>query len=254
PIVLFRALLRQIGVLHDDTARNWFRQHVKKRFAVSRDAEAKRLVQLLAETRRGITTLKRANQGFPKPLLKVMEIAWGRNGKRRHELMDVSSGPFLYAYPRKKLPFMSKPFEALVKWVNVKNPELKIPEKNIWDEPFPEVRLPRIYGRHFNRLVTASPAPLPLEEFERLKRLASGQELPKPPRRKRPLSEESRKCKAINGERPHEMKPRSWRRIYQKILNKSVALVYNEPREKWEVIAQDPKALPEIDNDEIDDF
>jgi hypothetical protein len=156
---------------------------------------------------------------------------------------------------RSKLPFMSVPFRALLKWVQVKNPEIRIPEKNIWDVPFPKVREPRLYSRHFNRLVAASPAPLPLEELERLKRLAAGEETPKPPRRKLPLSEESRHVEAINDERPHNMGPRSWRRIYKKILDQSCALVLNEQTNKWEVIAKDPQAFPEMDPaEEGDEF
>jgi hypothetical protein len=153
-----------------------------------------------------------------------------------------------------RLPVVSPPFRALLQWVKVKNIEIKIPPKNIWDAPFPKVREPRVYQRHFNRLVAASPAPLPLEELDRLKRLASGQELPKPPRRKLPLSEGSRKTEAINNERPHKMSPRSWRRVYQKILDQSVALVFHEETDQWKVIAKDLQALPEMDQEEGEDF
>lgn len=39
------------------------------------------------EARLAINLLKRANEGEPKPLLKVLNMAYGRVGKRRHELM-----------------------------------------------------------------------------------------------------------------------------------------------------------------------
>ncbi|KAK3669878.1 hypothetical protein LTR78_010259 [Recurvomyces mirabilis] len=41
----------------------------------------------LHEARQGLGTLRRANEGERKPLLKILLMAYGRTGKRRHELM-----------------------------------------------------------------------------------------------------------------------------------------------------------------------
>jgi len=89
PIVIYRQLIRQVGVLQDDVTRNFLKRHVRERFEDGRDDSKKRLTQHLREARHATTFLKKANLGYPKPLIKVMETGWGRRGKRRHELLTV---------------------------------------------------------------------------------------------------------------------------------------------------------------------
>ncbi|KAK5129091.1 hypothetical protein LTR08_003911 [Meristemomyces frigidus] len=93
---LLRALLRECTYLPDSAARAWMRGHVLQRFHAytfkawaHRDdpAFAARLQSKLREARQAIGQLQRANEGERKPLLKVLLMAYGRTGKRRHELM-----------------------------------------------------------------------------------------------------------------------------------------------------------------------
>lgn len=96
---LFRNLLRQASILYDDVARSYMTRYIKQRFQVNRGAGSFRLSKLLKEGRRGLSVLIRANTGDPKPLLKVLEMSYGRVGRRRHELLKVyNSDSFISTY------------------------------------------------------------------------------------------------------------------------------------------------------------
>ena len=147
---------------------------------------------------------------------------------------------------RHPYPYTSKPFLALLNWAKVKNVELQVPEKNIWDMPFPPSRLPRAAQLHHMRLRNQCPAPLPIEEYKKLVRYAKGEETPPQPKWKRylPLSKERLKEIKVNNERPHDMSARSWRRLYTKLANKSCALRVL-PGGKWEVVSEPIEPRPE---------
>ncbi|EMC96342.1 hypothetical protein BAUCODRAFT_33673 [Baudoinia panamericana UAMH 10762] len=93
---LVRALLRECSYLPDSQARKWIKGHVIDRFRSysfktwkhrNDPAYGERLRQKLEEARHAASVLRRANEGERKPLLKVLLVAYGRTGKRRHELM-----------------------------------------------------------------------------------------------------------------------------------------------------------------------
>lgn len=95
---LLRALLRECTYLPDAFARQWMSQYILSRFRSytfkawqneqqSIDGFEKRLKAKELEARKGLSQLKRANAGERKCLLKVLLMAYGRVGKRRHELM-----------------------------------------------------------------------------------------------------------------------------------------------------------------------
>lgn len=117
-------------------------------------------------------------------------------------------------------------------------------------------REPRILQRHHTKLVEQCPAPLSFEDFDRLQRLANGEETAIPPRRKVPLRNNIDPEEDVkNGERPHEMTPRSWRRLYQRILQQSLAIRQDPETGSWKVLA--PEIVlkrPEADGEEVDFF
>ncbi|KAK5109628.1 hypothetical protein LTR62_006865 [Meristemomyces frigidus] len=91
-----RALLRECTYLPDAHLRQYMRKHVIARFESYRfkiwkhrdDANFQERMQAkVHEARSGIGLLRRANEGERKPLLKILLMAYGRIGKRRHELM-----------------------------------------------------------------------------------------------------------------------------------------------------------------------
>ena len=90
PVKLYRDILRQVSILHDDVARAYFPKYVRSRFDDKQEIpEMKREIQALQEARHAVRMLERANDGHPRSLMKVMEMAYGRSGKRRHELLTV---------------------------------------------------------------------------------------------------------------------------------------------------------------------
>lgn len=93
---LLRSFLRECTYLPDSFARDWTRQHVIQRFRTygfkawkHRDDPAfeERLRSKHREARQAVGQLRRANEGDRWALLKVLLMAYGRTGKRRHELM-----------------------------------------------------------------------------------------------------------------------------------------------------------------------
>jgi len=109
---------------------------------------------------------------------------------------------------------------------------------------------------HHTKLVEQCIAPLSFAEFDRLQRLANGEEKPIPPRRKKPLKTHiDVKEKVKNGERPHDMTPRSWKRLYQRILQKSLAIRQDPETGDWTVLAPEKQLkVPEADPEEVDFF
>ena len=90
PIWLYRGLMRQARALYDDVAREYFRQYIRRTFISHKFVEENsRLVAYIREARQGILALARANAGYIGPLTKVLDSAYGRIGKRRHELLEV---------------------------------------------------------------------------------------------------------------------------------------------------------------------
>jgi hypothetical protein len=96
-----------------------------------------------------------------------------------------------------------------------------------------------------------------MDEYERLKRFANGEELPKPSRRKiePELVTEIKSGEApVDPElgRPHKMTPRSWRRMWQRVLVQTPALRFDAEGKKWEVISTGPH--PDIPDGELEEF
>jgi hypothetical protein len=93
---LLRGLLRECTFLPDSHARKWTKEYVLNRYRRyqwkawehRKDEEyGRRLDRKLKDAKAGLGLLKRANDGERKPLLKILLMAYGRIGKRRHELM-----------------------------------------------------------------------------------------------------------------------------------------------------------------------
>lgn len=106
PRHLLRALLRQSSYLPDATARNYFHGYIIDRYRSYHPRPPRpsnspvltpdRRRSLHKEARKGLLFLKRANDGHPTHLFRVLAMAYGRTGKKRHELLKsvVSSSSF----------------------------------------------------------------------------------------------------------------------------------------------------------------
>lgn len=105
---MLRALLREASYLPDATARTYFGRYIVSRFkayqpshkslatgratATATDAATPspihtRIPRLLRKARKGLALLRRANQGDIACLQKVLFLAYGRVGRRKHTLL-----------------------------------------------------------------------------------------------------------------------------------------------------------------------
>ncbi|GME27087.1 hypothetical protein BKCO1_1700054 [Neofusicoccum parvum] len=102
---LLRALLRECTYLPDPAARSYAHQHVLRRFRdyhpppprstnggkqpASLALSPRRIRGALKNARKGISFLRRANEGEMGPLQQLLLLTYGRNGRRRHALMEA---------------------------------------------------------------------------------------------------------------------------------------------------------------------
>lgn len=103
PRHLLRALLRQSVYLPDAEARSYFYNHIIGRYRKYHPRPPRppntptltptRRRSLLKEARKGLVYLKRANDGYYDHLLRVLAMAYGRIGKKRHELLKTVVSP-----------------------------------------------------------------------------------------------------------------------------------------------------------------
>ncbi|KAF2817543.1 uncharacterized protein BDZ99DRAFT_374743 [Mytilinidion resinicola] len=129
PTQLCRALLREASYLPDQTAREYFHRFVLWRFRSYQPIDKasvwfreinqkprKRLLatnidlrasEKLRKGRQALSLLRRANNGELEPLRKVLLAAYGRTGRRRHELIKPLLQP--------TIPENSDALEAIMK-------------------------------------------------------------------------------------------------------------------------------------------
>lgn len=276
--------------------------------------------QALANARKGVSILDRAITGDPTALKKVLAHTYGRAGKRRRELLsqvqkaDASAalrassnlsndGPKVASglrevqtrprYLPQLPPVRGSQLESLlhshmkhrgldVRRGSVRSLAPKIPELNIWGRPMPMCRQRNMVKKWLAQTLDSVMPPLPPDEWERLRDLASGSlGIPKaPPRRVRPvepntsfdsdvLSFLSRPSWLIDGKNelvyckttgqlsitpgeppvPRRMSSRSHRRIYAGLWSHTPRIDYDEGQKKWQItwggyISALPRKLP----------
>jgi Complex 1 protein (LYR family) len=221
PLHLYRALLRECTYLPDSQARTYVRSHVidsyrrylPKNPKWRKEIPLPRQKALLKRGRKELSVLRRANEGYLKPLQNVLLMTYGRKGKRRRDLMDklmqqetpkdhkaveALSGKDKYtrdwqppAMVMALLRSQAKNKDGLDR-IMVGSTKLKpkpdIPEKNIWGRDMPEKREKNMMRKWYAKQMDRVLPPLPDPEFERLRALADGEaatdEGPRP-RRKR---------------------------------------------------------------------
>ncbi|RPB10612.1 hypothetical protein P167DRAFT_525646 [Morchella conica CCBAS932] len=258
---LLRHLLRQASVLYDDVARIYITRYIVQRFRVNLTADSWRRTKLLKEGRRGLSILIRANAGDPKPLTKIMEMSYGRTGRRKHELLEpilkqdpeVEPEPLIPDEPRSKPPAISAALRVLLSSQHGRNITSKIvpklPETNIWGRPLPIRRKVNMLHRHHSSLLTKVLPPLSEYHMERLERLVSGLENPKPPRRRAftalPLPE---------GTKVHNPTARFRKRIWKKILAQSSTLSLDGEKNRWIVKYSPLTEKPRVAVGKLEDF
>lgn len=174
-----------------------YRTYLPQYEAWRKPVELKRQVKLLHRGRKWLSMLRRANEGYLKPLEKVLMLTYGRTGKRRRELMQELmapeppqtseeivkvSAPKLYLKgwkPPVKVDLLMKSQSQQRKWLDrfqgkVKT-DSKIPSENIWGKPLPTSRLRNATHKWYVKQVDQLFPPLPAIEQKELQMLATGE-------------------------------------------------------------------------------
>ena len=283
---VFRALLRQCTYLPDPAARQYLHGHIVSRFRdyhprntlpfPSRRHKSAAIVQqrlpsMLRTARRGLVFLRRANDGHPRHLGKVLEMTYGRVGKRRHQLLKglkIPDVPVDQAVIEKlsdpgnqAVPHPSEQLLALIKVharrrlthfsrSNTPRPKLEIPEQNSWGRPMPIKRVRNFKRRWYAETLDRIMPPLPEAEWDSLRMRASGQSPWEGPvaRRKWAGGPDDEGQTHLVGEKvkgdlkgqcsnPHHITSRYMRRLWAKIAVQCPLMKANAAKKSgWEVL------------------
>ncbi|KAF3482681.1 uncharacterized protein GIQ15_02005 [Arthroderma uncinatum] len=209
----YRALLREISYLPDPVANRYMAQYVTSRFRKFISVEQQLLMdsakigRLHTRIRRNLRLLKLANEGYQKPLERVILMSYGRIGRRKRLLLRPLLNSEVDAVEAGVAPFSAewKPSPLLLallqsqsenrevgaqrvrRPVKAKDLSPTIPEFNVFSKPLAEVRKINIRHRWYAAVLDKAFPPLPRHDWETLQSLVDGSEpwvLPK--RRKGP--------------------------------------------------------------------
>ncbi|KAL8996207.1 MAG: hypothetical protein Q9169_004229 [Polycauliona sp. 2 TL-2023] len=169
---------------------------IRKDKAVDED----RLSAALKVARKSLKYLQRANDGHIQHLHTILNMTYGRVGKRRRQLINQLQAPsplvddasvaklsaeISQAPGRKKVPELTDELSALLK-SQIKQPSTrfdraplremapKVPDRNVWQRKFPEKRRVNFIKAWYARTLDRLMPPLEAAEWDRLQGLAAG--------------------------------------------------------------------------------
>ncbi|KAJ5495468.1 hypothetical protein N7539_000584 [Penicillium diatomitis] len=179
-------------------AREFMRQHVRHRYRHSQKTD-RPSSDLARVARQGLSTLQRANQGYQRPLERVLFMSYGRIGRRRHDLLSQLMKPAVPQNSEAVKELLSQPILFEDGWEPPEivlslaksqmhngvltssriRPALKslhppIPETNSWGKPMPSIRRTNIRKRWYGNLLETLLPPLPEKELQVLDGLIEG--------------------------------------------------------------------------------
>jgi Complex 1 protein (LYR family) len=234
PLHLYRALLRESHYLPDSQARTYLHEYVTHSYRkhLPRDLRRRQTIPLRRQTallhrgRKVLSVLRRANDGYIRPLQNVLCLTYGRKGKRRRQLMDklmeediprdhiaVEALQDNHTYSREWTP--PSMVQALMRsqarntdnfdrnvWGSFRlKPTPDIPEKNTWGRSMPEKRVKNLMRKWYAKQADRLLPPLPEPEFNRLQALSQGKIGPDDgpvPRRSRALNSSAESDVLVN--------------------------------------------------------
>ncbi|KAF7595255.1 hypothetical protein BBP40_006755 [Aspergillus hancockii] len=214
---VLRAILRECSYLPDPIARSYFNDHVLSRFRryVIEERrpwirwEFERQKSLFKEAKYTLSTLKRANEGYPRPLEKVLRLAYGRKGRRKGLLMEALITPKIPADNTAVEKVLQRPVRYSDEWqppsivielmrsqhnnpvlsqLNVrpiKHLEPVIPRKATKGDELSQSRRKNIRKEWYIEMKSNLFPPLPGPELQILKDLTSGEMLWALPKRRK---------------------------------------------------------------------
>jgi hypothetical protein len=210
---LLRATLRECTYLPDPIARNYMRDHVISRYRAG-SSRSKAGPQAAHTARNAFSILRRANEGYSRPLEKVLSLSYGRTGRRRHELLGEMLKPQIPNNTAALQELISQPVKfhdgweppAIVKSLAAshmqnavvtatrRRPLIKhlappIPKENSWGKPLAECRKMNVRRKWYNATLSSILPPLPEKDLQMLDGLISGTVQWAPVKRRKVISE-----------------------------------------------------------------
>ncbi|KAI9036801.1 uncharacterized protein KD926_001323 [Aspergillus affinis] len=199
---LFRAILRECSYLPDPVARTYHHRFVVQRFRelsedrrLPRHQDPYRQNQLRKTATQKLSLLQRANEGYSRPLEKVLRLSYGRKGKRRRELIQTLLSPtdhmpldVLLSRPNMFNDGWEPPAVMISLMKSQKNGAVAaqmniraikklapvIPKENSWGRPLTEARRRSIRKKWFYHVIPNLLPPLPDADVQILEGLISG--------------------------------------------------------------------------------
>lgn len=206
---LFRATLRECTYLPDPIARNYMKDHIISRYRAVSSRSPKAGPNAVHAARNALSVLRRANEGYSRPLEKVLFMSYGRTGRRRHELLAKILTPEIPNDSLALKELLSRPVDfsdgwepsAIVKSLSasqmqstvvaaarirplIKQLEPPIPNKNSWGKELAESRKRNIRRQWYNNTLNSLLPPLPEKDLQTLEGLISGTVSWEPPKRR----------------------------------------------------------------------
>ncbi|KAJ5463158.1 hypothetical protein N7475_008102 [Penicillium sp. IBT 31633x] len=196
---LLRATLRECTYLPDPIARKYMKDYILSRYRAVSSRSNKAGPQPVHAARNALSVLRRANEGYLRPLEKVLFLSYGRTGRRRHELLAELLRPQIPNNSTDLKALLSQPaqFEdgweppAIVKSLaasQLQNPviatvrvrplikhlEPAIPPQDSWGQEVAKCRKSNIRRRWYNTTLSSLLPPLPEKDLQILDGLISG--------------------------------------------------------------------------------
>lgn len=294
PLHLLRALLRECTYLPDPNARKYIHRHVLQTYRNylpkikerRKEVPLARQVSLLHRGRQSLSLLQRANQGYVKPLHKILSMTYGRSGKRRRELMESVMAPetptnnealgkveleakYTRAWkpPPQLLVLMrsqSEQVEYLGENKRRVKPKVVIPQTNVWGKPMPNSRVKNTTRKWYAKQTEYVLPPLPENEREDLRSLATGEQEWWPVLRRTKLGQpaamdileqelqktilegpqKGHTFRAYVDGRPHELTDRFMRRLWSYIYKHVPTMTFSPETKRWRVYWHDVSKKP----------
>ncbi|OJD13921.1 hypothetical protein AJ78_05684 [Emergomyces pasteurianus Ep9510] len=224
---IYRALLRESTYLPDPVARKYMFSYVHESYRAYRPrvipnsyAGPNGQFYLERRARKLLSILSRANEGYMKPLERVLMLSYGRIGRRRHVLarpffVPKSSAdkiPFRFIIPPtcplnwEPTPSLSALMKSQMANHHLKDVdatpvvhEIPQPKKSIWNGHVSKRKVQKATEKWYDMIIKSILPPIPESEWNTLHGLVVGNEpWSSPKKRKRLATNDSRN--ALNAE------------------------------------------------------
>ncbi|KAK2745662.1 hypothetical protein FQN57_003558 [Myotisia sp. PD_48] len=205
---LYRSLLRECSYLPDPIAAGYMPSLLRRNYRKYSSKESlppEKIYRLHKRAKQWLSLLRRANEGYQKPLERVIYMAYGRIGKRRWDLLNPILLPHSAQDDSHVIPFSEEwqaPPQLLLlaesqckhqkvegssikKIIKTKDLSPPLDEENSWGRPIPMVRRPRIRREWYAHLIRNTLPVLPLGDWETLQSLRAGTYPWSPPKRRK---------------------------------------------------------------------